>query len=123
MDVQLYEEQVVVQSALVPGPPIAFDDRGEDRGDLTLDSVNGSHARVDIRLNAMPCDQRDIVISLLQMARKSHVANILLTHRGNPAGMSAKLAQTTLGGLRGCGLDHPGSVQVCRNLLQCQAQR
>ena len=101
MDVQHKEEQVVAQSALVPGPPLAVDDWGDDRVDLTLDSVDGSQARVDIRFNAMPCDQRDVVISSLQRARKNLAANIVLINKDTPAGLSTKLAQTALGGLRG----------------------
>ena len=64
MDVQRKEEQTAAQSALVPGPPPAVDDRGDDRFDLTLNSVNGSQARVAIRLKAMPRDQHNVVISL-----------------------------------------------------------
>ena len=97
----LSQRQTAAQSALVPGPPPAVDDRGEDRFDLTLDSLDGSQAQVDIRLNAMPRDQRDVVISSLQRARKNLAANIVLINKDTPAGLSTKLAQTALGGLRG----------------------
>ena len=69
MDAQHSEEQVVAHAALVPVRPLAVDDRGDDRVDLALDSVNGSQTRVDIPLNAMPCDQRDVVFSSLRRAR------------------------------------------------------
>ena len=83
---QQKEEQTAAQSALVPGPPLAVDDRGENRVDLTLDSVDGSQARVDIRFNAMPRDQHDVVISSLQRARKNLAANIVLINKDTPAG-------------------------------------
>ena len=101
MDVQHKEEQVVAQSALAPGPPLAVNDRGDDGVDLTLDSIDVSKARVDIRFNAMPCDQRNVVISSLQRARIHLAPNIVLLNKDTPAGLSTKLAQTAHGGLRG----------------------
>ena len=73
------------------------------RVDLTLDSIqtNGSHGRVEIRLSALPDDRLEVVASALRMPRKSLAANVVLVNRGNLAGVSAKVAQTALGGLRG----------------------
>ena len=93
MGLQQKEEQVVAQSALVPGPPLAVDDRGVDRIDLALAFVDGP--RPGRKSASTPCRASSA------MSRKSLAANIVLISQDTLAGLSTKFAQGALGGLRG----------------------
>ncbi|MFM7982412.1 MAG: hypothetical protein ACKPKO_24135, partial [Candidatus Fonsibacter sp.] len=69
MDMQHREEQASAQVTL-SGPAAQLptaDKRGEDNVDLTVDSIqrDGTRDRVDIRLDALPEERRDIVVSAL----------------------------------------------------------
>ena len=102
IDVQHREEQSATQLAAV-GLPQPADDHHATIADLTVDSVktDGTRNRVEIRLGALSDERREVVLSSLQRARKNLAANVVLINKDNPDGLSAQLAQTALGQLRG----------------------
>ena len=105
IDVQHREEQEEAAKATgaTPNDAAAAAEDGEVNVDLTVDSVlpDGTRGRVDIRLNNMSEDRRDIVESALQRTRKTIAANITMINKNHPDGIAAQLAQTPLGQLQG----------------------
>ena len=104
IDVQHREEQEAAAKATgAIRDDAAVTDDGDSKVDLIVDSVlpDGTRGQVDIRLNNLPEERRDIVDSALQRTRKTIAANIALINKSHPDGIAAQLAQTPLGQLQG----------------------
>ena len=100
MKVQRCEEQFAAEQAASGHATKSHADVVDDnKVDLTVDSIqiNGTRNKVEIRLNALTDETREIVQSALQRARKNLAANVVLLSKDNPMG----LARTALGQLRG----------------------
>jgi len=68
-----------------------------------VDAINtdGTCDRVELQLSALSDERREVVLSSLQRARKNLAANVVLINKDSPDGLSAQLAKTVLGQLRG----------------------